>query len=209
MSNRASEDVLISLLESLKNDENAEVRAGAARAIGSQRRLPPPAVEALGTAIKTDPEESVRIAAFWAIIRSEKRPVETLADFLIALRERDREWQRLDGIRYDANRILRRSGKRGTVELSVLAKSPEPQKREIALWALARSPVTDQTQPTLNRALEDPDPSVRREAARGLVLLRANVVAGTVPVLVQALGDEDPDVSEAAGEALRRLDRIR
>jgi HEAT repeat protein len=209
LSTKRADQIIAQLLDALKNDANAEVRAGAARALGSQRKLPADAVERIGVALQNDAESEVRTAAFWALIRSGRRPAGTLPEFLAALRERDYEWRRLDGVRYDARQVLRRSGKRGTVELSILAKSTDSFKREIAIWALARSPVTAQTLPALNRALEDDEPRVRREAARGLVLMRANIVAGTVPILVQALGDPDPEVSQAAGKALQRLNKIR
>lgn len=79
--------------------------------------------------------------------------------------------------------------------------SPDARVRDVALGALARAGALDDT--TLERALGDPDPAVRRRACD---LASSRPPRASIGVaLRRALGDADPLVVEAACWALGEL----
>ena len=59
-------------------------------------------------------------------------------------------------------------------------------------------------QPSVERALEDPSPTVRAEACRSLMDLRAN---NALPLLRTRLRDMKPEVRRAAADAITTLSR--
>lgn len=180
------------LSNAVRSDADAEVRQGAARALGEIEHGS--AVDPL-ISVLSDEDERVRATAVWALGQIEDpRGVSPLARVL--LEDADPE------IRGRAARALGEIEDRRAVESLVSALRDEhPEVRAVAAWALGE--IQDPAAaPGLAAALGDSELSVRRRAA--LALGEMDLPSAPQP-LITALGDEDSKVRLAAVLAVAEI----
>jgi HEAT repeat protein len=105
--------------------------------------------------------------------------------------------------RCEAIRLLGRVGDASDMTtLANLAKDSHDKSRVCAVAALNR--FGKAAVPVLAEVLSDPDPSVRKEAARRLMTLGADA-KDAEPLLAKAVNDSDAEVAELAKLALERI----
>ena len=188
-----ADTILPSLIGALL-DEDAEVRAVVARALGELDD--PQAVDALARVLREDPDADVRRTAAWALGEIESpRAIPALGR---ALRE-------------DASREVREMAvwALGEIEdpaavpaLADAADDPDPKIRRKVAWALGE--IEDPAAvPALRGLLRDEDAETRKIALWAIAEIEA---PASYEVLVELLKDENPEVRKAAARALAEAD---
>jgi len=191
------------------DDEDAELRTAAARALGSRREAAaiPDLVRRLEACAASDDfdaaEEVDAVVDALVLMASTERPVEAGAN---ASRIIELLADRLEGapdpVRLSIARVLGRIGRPDDVDLVVhLQKDASSAVRRAAVEALSRLETGSASEP-LRLALADESPQVRVAAAAALGASRS---AGAIDDLRRLLHDEDERVRSAAVRAIGAL----
>lgn len=185
----------------LREDEDEEVRAAAARALAAAGTSAEPALPALFDAL-ADTREGVRWAAaqsLWALGAARAENVRRLAPVLASPDPY---------VRGFAAFTLGEIGPAAAEAVPALVAALEREEaygRGGAALALAKmGPYAGHAVAALVRALQGPDPRRRWNAARTLGRIGA-VAAPAVPALLAALEDRDETVRQHAARALGRV----
>jgi HEAT repeat protein len=186
----AAVDPLLAVL----NDTNANVRAGAARALGKIGDIR--AMNALIFRLRHDEDPEVRKSAVWALHMGAARAVAPLIE---ALRDPD-EW-----VRFGAVIVLAKIGRAAVAPLIQALHDPLPLVRANAAETLGRigDPVAAEA---LSAALEDPNADVWQQAAVSLGRLRD---ARAVKSLIQVVKSKSSGLRTKAIKALGHIRDVR
>jgi HEAT repeat protein len=173
----------VSALITALQDENSNVRANAAYALGLIGKDAKFAVSALITAFQ-DQESNVRFSAAYALGKIGEEAKSAVPALITALQDRDEDY--IAVLQYQGvSQFLRRS------------------IRSDAAYALGQiGEETKSTVPALITALQDENSTVRSNAAYALGLIGQKNPESTVPALITALQDENSDVRLSAAYAL-------
>ena len=186
----AAVDPLLAVL----NDANANVRAGAARALGKIGDIR--AMNSLIFRLRHDEDPEVRKSAVWALHMGAARAVTPLIE---ALRDPD-EW-----VRFGAVIVLAKIGRAAVAPLIHALHDPLPLVRANAAETLGRigDPIAAEA---LSATLEDPDADVWQQAAVSLGRMRD---ARAVKSLIQVVKSRSSGLRTKAIKALGHIRDVR
>jgi HEAT repeat protein len=187
--------------------QDPEVRRRAAEALGNVGGDAQAVLPQLARAAH-DPDDAVRAAAVAALAKVRPTAEEAFSAFLEGLRDRD------GAVRLASAQALAQATpsqrRKAALPLGQCLDDAPTRAREIIVAVLGDyGPDAAPAGPALQKAVRDPEPTVRRGAARALGRLGSGVTAATATVLCDALKDPDVAVRQEAVAALGAVVRER